>query len=468
VTSTKQPRASTKKKSKTIRWAVSRPLAWALGIIVLANLLFFLGLMLAAQGDPDAIIARIQAAFEMDDLGITDYLLDTRRGWHQYNDCTVLQMVANQDSSLLKRTLAPKVFYKNADWEDHCAVLRALVVEGVDPNTLLLDRYARYWHGYNVVAAFGLRVMELRDLRRVLSGAVWFAIAVLALAARRSGPRTRRTGLIIALTTATVWAVPYFAPNFTFGPGDALLLLALAGIAAWPRMTVGLGTIVPYAAGFGATVVFFEMLTAQLPVAIAWLAAMVLATGRDAGRAGDVAAPMVTLAAVTAFGLGAAVTVITKQIMAVLIAEPRAGAVFLSNLSLYMSVPESHGNWPGILIPFARLVRHSKMLTFGNTLVGYGLVAAAGLAWLAAAIRGWYGRDSEHGRDVLILVSAALVPVAWVFLLPNHTAMHAAFMVRMLVVPISLAPLALCWPICPSACRSVIATSSTFPGPPMR
>ena len=269
---------------------------------------------------------------------------------------------------------------------------------------------------------------------------------MLALVACRSGPRTRRTGLIIALAAATVWAVPYFAPGFTHGPGDAFLLLALTAIAAWPRMTVGLGTIVPYAAGFGATVVFFEMLTAQLPIAIAWLAAMVLAAGRDEGRPGDVVAPTVTLAAVTAFGLAAIATVITKQIIAVLIAEPQAGVVFLAHLSTYMGVPESQRNWPGILLPFIRLVQQSKMFTFGNTLVGYSLVAAGGLASLAAAIRGWYKRDNEHGRDVLILVSAALVPVAWVFLLPSHTAIHAVFMVRMLIVPISVAPLALCWP----------------------
>ena len=124
--------------------ALSGPFAWSLGIIVLANVLFF-ALMLAAQGDQDVIIARVRAAFERGELGIADYLFfDTRRGWHQYNDCTVLQMLANRDSSRLKRALAPKVFYRNENWDDQCAVLRAVVVEGVDPNTLLLDRYARY------------------------------------------------------------------------------------------------------------------------------------------------------------------------------------------------------------------------------------------------------------------------------------------------------------------------------------
>jgi len=73
------------------------------------------------------------------------------------------------------------------------------------------------------------------------------------------------------------------------------------------------------------------------------------------------------------------------------------------------------------------------------------------LTWVVAAIRGWRAREHPHGRDILILVSAALIPIGWVLLLPNHTYIHAPFMVRMLVVPISLAPLALCWPTARSA-----------------
>jgi hypothetical protein len=425
---------------------LSGPLVRALGLTVVGNLLF-LALMVTAQGDSEVIVSRVRTAFATGELGIKDYLqFDARRGWFQYNDCNVLQMLTNQHASRLERALAPKVFYKNEEWEDQCAVLRALVVEGVDPNTLFLLRYARYWHGYNVLVGFALHGMELRTLRRVFSSAVWVAIGILGLAACRTGSRVRRTGFIIALAAATVWAVPYFAPGLTEGPGDALLLLGLAAIAAYPRMTIRLGTIVPYAAGFGAIVVFFEMLTGQLPTAIAWLAALTLAVGRDEERPGGVAAPTIALAAVTAFVLAAAVTVIAKQIMAVVLAEPRAGADFLAHLGLYMGMPESEPNRPGILRPFAQLVRRSHMLTFGNTSAGYGLVAATALAWLAAAMRGWRDRHSEHGRDMLILISAAFVPVAWVFLLPNHTYLHATFMVRMLVVPISLAPLALCWP----------------------
>lgn len=100
--------------------------------------------------------------------------------------------------------------------------------------------------------------------------------------------------------------------------------------------------MVPYAAGFGTAVVFCEMLTGQLPIAAAWLMALTLAAGRDETRPEGVP-PAVALAAVTAFGLGAAATVLVKQIMAGGLAEPNTGAQFFESLRTYMAIPESPG-----------------------------------------------------------------------------------------------------------------------------
>jgi hypothetical protein len=211
-------------------------------------------------------------------------------------------------------------------------------------------------------------------------------------------------------------------------------------------MTARLASVLPYAAAFGATIVFFEMLTAQLPVAVGWLAAMVLAARRDDDRPGEVGAATVTLLAIVVFSVAAAATVIIKQVLAVSVAEPGAAAVFLEHLNLYMGRSEARGNWAEMLRPFGSLLEQSSVLTFGNTLAARVLMAGAGLAWLAAAIRGWYQRHSEQGRDVLLLLGVALVPVAWTLLLPTHTGGHAPFMVRMFVMPISVAPLALFWP----------------------
>jgi hypothetical protein len=217
------------------------PLTRAFGIIVLANLLFLL-LTVAAPGDPDLFIKRVRAAFEMGELGLADYLpFDTHRGVHQYNDCNILQMLSNKHSSRFERALAPTLYATDENWNDQCAVLRALMVEGADPDTLLALRYTRYWHGYNALTAFALRGMELRDLRRLVSGAVWFAIGVLALATCRSGSRVRRTGLTISFAAASVWAVPYFAPGLSarsrrcVGPPRACRNYGVAGFSAQPR-----------------------------------------------------------------------------------------------------------------------------------------------------------------------------------------------------------------------------------------
>ena len=450
--------------SRISRQQLTAAVACGLGITVLANLLFSM-LMIAVQGNQSLIIDRIRSAFTSGDLGITNRLFfDSRRGWHQYNDCNVLQMLANDEPSRLNRAFAPKIYYANEKRNSQCAVLRALFVEGVDRNTLGEDRYARYWHGYNVIGAVGLRFMELRSLRRVLSTIVWFSIALLLLVTYRARAHTRRTGLIISVVAGTFWAVPFFAPGFTHGPGDAAILFGLSAIATWPKITRRLIAIVPFAAGFGAIIVFFEMLTAQLPIAIAWLIAMVLALGRDNEQTGDVAPPVAAFTAALAFTFGAVVTVLGKQIIAILLVEPEAGAVFFSRLAGYTGLPESQGSSPAILLPFISLLRASRILTFGNTWLSYGLTALTGLIWLAAAVKAFWTWRTDYGRDVLILLCAALLPVAWVLVWSNHTVPHANFMVRMFVVTISIAPLALSWPFRPSNIDSPAISSGRHAG----
>jgi hypothetical protein len=418
----------------------------------------FLVLVLGASTDPEGVVEQARQAFEAGELGTEDYLpFDARRGWHQYNDCNVLQMLSDTESSTVERALAPRVRAADADWSRQCAVLRALVVDDAAPDGYELHRYARYWHGYHVPTAVGLRIANLRTLRLALSLGVWSAIFLLALAAcMRGGWHMRMTGLVIAGAASTVWAVPHFAPSLTHGPGDAFLLLGLAVIAAWPSVALRPRHLVPFAAAFGAGVVFFEMLTGQLPIAAAWLGAIVLAAVQDetqdteVPRVGDGgrAEPGRLLrvpAAIAAFGLAAVSTVAVKQVLALLLVDPGSAGPFFANLRLYMSVPAGEGGWPGLLLPFGRLVRQASMLTYGSSLGGYVLVAGSAVAWLVAAVMAIRARDSAEGRAVLLLLGLCMIPVAWVLLLPLHSYVHAPFMARMLVVPISLSVLALLW-----------------------
>jgi hypothetical protein len=426
--------------------ATLRAVFRAVLVVLVCNCVFLL-LILFVPVDSPTIRHRIRAAFETGDLGFEDYLLfDSRRGFFQYNDCNVLQMIANRNPSRVARAISPIVYSANDDWTDQCAVLHQVTLDGADVVGLIENHYSRYWHGYSVGVAVALRAMELRSLRRFLVGTVWLVLAAFTVVMVRAGRASRWVGLAIALAAALLWAVPYFDPGFTFGFGDAAVLLGLAVVAARPHLALNVATLVPYAAGFGAVVVFFEMLTGQLPVAAAWLVAVIVAARRDHASSAMPDVRVLAIAAVVAFGAGALATVTIKQVLAYVLVDPGAGTAFFSHLTLYASVPEASGGRPGILRPFIRLLQTSYVLTYGSRSGGYAAVGLIVLASMIAAARSWRGWRLQGEEERVVLLAASLAPVVWVLVLPQHTVIHAHFMVRILVASIALAPLAACWP----------------------
>jgi len=427
--------------------ATLRVISRATLVVLILNGLFLL-LLVAAQDDGTTARHRVRAAFASGDLGFNDYLLfDSRRGFFQYNDCNVLQMIANSNPSRMAQAISPLVYAANDDWTDQCAVLHRVTAEAPDVSGLIERHYSRYWHGYNAGVALALRIADIRTVRRSLVIAVWLSLLTLAVLTLRSGPATRRFGVAVSLTAALLWAVPYFDPGFTFGFGDTVVLLGLAILAARPQRALQAGTLVPYAAGFGALVVFFEMLTGQLPVAAAWLVALVVAVRRDHALVPGGDARALALVALAAFGMGGLATVAIKQVLAQTLADPGAGRAFLSHLVLYADMPEGIGRRPGVLLPFLRLWDASSVLTYGSTRAGRALVLSIALACLLAVAVAWRDRRLEGNIDRLIVLAASLIPVAWVLVLPQHTVIHATFMVRILVGSIAMAPLAVFWPV---------------------
>jgi hypothetical protein len=426
--------------------ALTRAFLRVIAVIAVANVLF-LALLLVSQPPLSVIHERIREAFETGELGLEDYLpLGTTRGVHQYNDCLVLQMISNPNPDALSRALAPIIYKTDEHFTVSCPVLRALVVDGADSGSMLWFRYARYWHGNNALAGAALQILDLGSLRRGLVLAVFGAIGLLAFAALRTRGRLRGVALLIALVAATVWAVPSFDPGLTHGPGDALVLLGLVPLVLWPRLAVRWELLLPYVAGLGAVLTFFEHLTGQLPTAGAWIVAAVLAAVPRERLPYAVRPRSVAIAALLAFGLSAAVTVLVKQLLGLVLVEPAAGSQVLAQLERYTAIPAADDGLPGVLVPFRALARSSANLTYGRPTAAVVLIAGMTLAWIAATVRGWRLRRTEDGRDALLLAGAALIPAAWVMLLPTHTNIHAGFMVRMLVVPLSLGPLALAWP----------------------
>ena len=86
------------------------------------------------------------------------------------------------------------------------------------------------------------------------------------------------------------------------------------------------------------------------------------------------------------------------------------------------------------------------MLTGGSWFAACLLIGTSGLAWITAAILAWRRATLRARSDIAAFaVGAAIVVVCWVQVLPQHTAFHGAFMVRILIVPIALSWAALIW-----------------------
>jgi hypothetical protein len=95
--------------------------AWlrALAVAGLINGLFVVLTVSTAALPRETLRERVRAAFRAGDLTQEDYLpFDSRRGVLHYNDCLILQMITNHDTTLLGRAFSPLVHFKEEDATD--------------------------------------------------------------------------------------------------------------------------------------------------------------------------------------------------------------------------------------------------------------------------------------------------------------------------------------------------------------
>jgi hypothetical protein len=428
-----------------------RPWLHAVVLSLLLNV-GFIALSFSSNLVPrEAVAEGVRQAFATGELIERDYLpYDTRRGWHQYNDCIILQMIVNPDSSLAGRALGPWLHVADSSHTEVCRTLRELVVDGRDPATLVSSRYTRYWHGYIPVISPLLTVLDISTVRGVLRAAVYAAVVILLLAGVRERGFLPLAGAV-AIAGALFWGLPYFGQGLSHPLGDSAVMLGIACLILWHRKFAGPGTLLPFCASFGAVVVFFEMLTGPLPTAGGLLFPTVYLLSRfthpfDAKVGHHF---WLATAAVTAFALGAAITVAARIAIAATLVQPHGLDVFLGNLELYtrplsteLPVP---GFVPRLLQPLGRLIWKGEAFTYGSNFGLIGLYMSAALAWLVAAWLALKQRSRLGWADVAAFAFGALSIPAWSVILPTHTFIHAAFMARILIVPISLGWAALLW-----------------------
>ena len=439
-----------------------RPWVHAAVAVLLANGVFLLLAVWAARLPRAPLAAKIDRAFASGELIENDWpWLDGHRGFNQYHDCSVLQMVSNRDSRVWAAALGPRMYNRNRGETDRCATLRTLVTEGPGTTPYLTYRYTRYWHGYIPVTAALLSVLEVHQVRQLLRYTLYGALLALIAAAGVRDRRLLAVAASVGITGIFFWSVRYFGTSLTHGSGDIALVVGLAVLLHWRHQFSRPETLIPFCAVYGALMIYLEFLTALLPTAAGLLVPLVYVIGRLPGgpdaeprRAGRLA-----LAALLSFGAGAVLTVAVKQILAVLVVGPEAAAVFVQYLARYVNPsPEASlrhfgETWTSpddplflsSLKALHALLTQGYVLTYGSHNAALGLYATSALTWLAGGWLALRGRQRYAVHDLLGFGAGVAIIVAWALAFQTHTTIHKWWMVRMLIVPLAFGWGALAW-----------------------
>ena len=452
------------------RWQPTAPWIAAVTLVVLVNVVFLMLGLWVATLPREPLVRRVQEAFASGDLIENDWpWLESQHGFDQYNDCSILQMITNHDDRILANAVGPLIYNKNRGETDKCATLRKIATEGPSGAPYLVFRYTRYWHGYDAVAAALLLGFDVGSARKALKIALYGALVLLGAAAGTQHRGLLVVAAIIAITGTLFWAVPYFGQCFSHAPGDILVILGLACLLRWRARLSRLATLVPFCAFYGAGVVYLEFLTGQLPTAAGLLfpTAYLIARARPRPDDHPRAAWRFAVAALMAFVLGAVLTVVIKQILAVAIVGPEALSSFLEYLQRYVnpsptaslrhfgetwSSPHRSIVWSS-LKAISVVLGEGYVLTYGSRQAAAFLYASGALAWVTAAYVTVRRPARWASSDLLAMAAGAGIVVVWTLTFQTHTTLHKFWMVRMMLVPLSMGWGALAWQLITNPAR---------------
>lgn len=413
----------------------------AISVVLACNCLFLLFSVYIASLSSAPVAEQVRLGFDRGYLVEEDWLDDdTARGSNQYNDCMVLQMAINHSNGTFEKSLAPKIYVLDDSYRGGCTALRRIAAGVADIDKLFSDTYARYWHGYVPVASTLLRLTDVSGLRRVLKAFVFFSLSMLLIAAVTAREPFLIFGSTVALTGATVWALPYYGQGLSYAPGDGIVLFGVASLIFARRWLSNMAILAACCAGYGAWIAYFDFLTGQLPTAAGFVFVGAYLLGTDSSKSDMRRRPWAyAFAALFAVIFGAVSTVVIKQAVVYGLIGEIVVERFTNNLLFYIGAtpgPESFSDM--YFQPFKRLFEHSFVLTYNNGDAGLTLLIASCLAWLGAATLAIRCKNRQRIEELLAYFAGALAAPAWVLLMPRHTTVEAAFMVRILIVPIAL------------------------------
>jgi len=423
-------------------------------------LVFALLSLAAASRDPGRIAERLRPLAEagrlFDTMGLP---LGARRvaAW-EGNDCLVFAMLVQPREGLWRDAYSPLLPVRTAPRPENapaelvqsrCALLAELLDPAAAPEPAL--RYHRYLHGQRVVGALLVPALGGDGLRAAATLALAGTLGGLAIVAGISALRrrcARDAGFAwLGLGLLLFWGLPIYGRYWSHATSDlviagALWLLWLRPAHpgepdAGPAWLLG---------GFGCGVALFEFLTGGLPLG----AALVVLAAALAARAPTARGVLASLAC---FGLGAVLPFALKVALGLLgfadLDGAGDGGQLLHRL-IGPVVPELSprevamlgalgfdvrllDDWPVLRLPYAafRLGYFGFVGGSGSTVLGLLVLGGAAAATVLLGLRAI--RRGGAARALTAWLACGVV-AAWYLLFLSHTLLHAAWMVRCLVV----------------------------------
>jgi hypothetical protein len=91
------------------------------------------------------------------------------------------------------------------------------------------------------------------------------------------------------------------------------------------------------------------------------------------------------------------------------------------------------------------VLNEGYVLTYGSRAAAGWLYAAGALGWLSAGYLTLRRAARPARSDLLAMATGAAIVLAWTWLFQTHTTLHKFWMVRMMLVPLSLGWGAAAW-----------------------
>ena len=408
--------------------------------IVALNAIFLVVSIVPSCIPSDQFRGRILDALEEGVL-VVDPDADFRH-WPMGDDCLVLQMIINQDQNLLEELAGPLVYHQE-DWKNYCGILLEVASTGERPKGLPYFHYTRYWHGNKALISGLAAGLDIRTVKATLKIAFVVSVFLLFSVAWRAKGSASVFGIVMALTLGFVWAMNYLATSFVHGPASCALVIGFAIILE--RRSTSLSSeqlAMPYAV-FGAVLAFLEYFSGLLPMAGAMLLPLTYFMTETIGTSPAAVRQRLGLAVkgVFVFVMGAAITIILKQLLAIMVTGPESIQAFVGNLVYYT---QEHKSGDAGRLATAMMVapdlasRWGHVLTFGHKLAAKLLFLSSGLA--CAVATAWILMRPSADRIGALVASAlgVMIIAIWMGVFPIHTFGHGWFMIRLLAVPIAI------------------------------